>query len=85
VLSHSVAGSEWAALSPSHRDAVPAHRLAKGEEDITEREATILLAEFATVWNELLPVEQTRVVQLLLARVDVREEALEVRIRVAGS
>jgi hypothetical protein len=32
--------------------------------DLTEREVTILLADFATVWNELFPAEQARIVQL---------------------
>jgi lipopolysaccharide biosynthesis regulator YciM len=53
-------------------------------EEITEREVTILLADFATVWNELFPAEQARIVQLLVERVDVRENALEVRIRAEG-
>jgi site-specific DNA recombinase len=58
---------------------------AKREDDaITEREVTVLLAEFATVWNELFPAEQARIVQLLVERVDVQEDALEVRIRAEG-
>ena len=56
----------------------------EGEEEITEREVTILLADFGTVWNELFPAEQARVVQLLVVRVDVHEDALEVRIRAEG-
>ena len=55
---------------------------AKRDDDpITEREVTVLLADFATVWNELFPAEQARIVQLLVERVDIHEEALEVRIR----
>jgi hypothetical protein len=46
---------------------------------ITEREVTVLLAEFATVWSELFPAEQARIVQLLVERVDVLEDALELR------
>ncbi len=42
------------------------------------------MANFATVWSELFPAEQSRIVQLLVERVDVREEALEVRIRAEG-
>jgi hypothetical protein len=58
---------------------------AKRENDeITEREVTVLLADFATVWSELFPAEQARIVQLLVERVDVREGALEVRIRAEG-
>ena len=55
-----------------------------GEDEITEREVTVLLADFASVWNELFPAEQARVVQLLVERVDVQENALEVRIRTQG-
>ena len=56
----------------------------EGEDNITEREVTVLLADFATVWNELFPAEQARIVQLLVERVDVQEDALEVRIRAEG-
>jgi site-specific DNA recombinase len=56
----------------------------EGEDAITESEVTVLLADFATVWSELFPAEQARIVQLLVERVDVREEALEVRIRAEG-
>jgi site-specific DNA recombinase len=56
----------------------------EGEDEITEREVTVLLADFATVWNELFPAEQARIVQLLVERVDVQENALEVRIRAEG-
>jgi hypothetical protein len=56
----------------------------EAEDEITEREVSILLAEFATVWSELFPAEQARIVQLLVERVDVQEEALEVQIRAEG-
>jgi site-specific DNA recombinase len=56
----------------------------EGEDDITEREVTVLLGEFATVWSELFPAEQASVVQLLVERVNVQEEALDVRIRAEG-
>ena len=48
---------------------------------VAEREVTTLLADFATVWTELFPAEQARIVQLLVERVDVLVDALEVRIR----
>jgi site-specific DNA recombinase len=51
---------------------------------LTEREVKILLADFAMLWNELFPAEQARIVQLLVERVDIREDALEVRIRASG-
>ena len=34
----------------------------------------------AAVWRELFPAEQARIVQLLVERVDVQEDALEVRV-----
>jgi hypothetical protein len=56
----------------------------ESEGEITEREVTALLADFAMVWNELFPAEQARILQLLVERVDVQEDALEVRIRAEG-
>jgi site-specific DNA recombinase len=53
----------------------------EGEDEITEREVTVLLADFAMVWSELFPAEQARIVQLLVERVDLQKDALEVRIR----
>jgi site-specific DNA recombinase len=54
------------------------------EDEITEREVTVLLADFAAVWNELFPAEQARIVHLLVERVDVQENAFEVRFRAEG-
>jgi site-specific DNA recombinase len=54
------------------------------EDEITEREVTILLTDFAMVWSELFPAEQARIVQLLVERVDLQEKAIEVRIRAEG-
>jgi site-specific DNA recombinase len=53
-------------------------------DEITEREVTALLADFARVWSERFPAEQARIVQLLIERVDVQENALEIRIRAEG-
>jgi site-specific DNA recombinase len=44
----------------------------------------VVLADFASVWNELFPAEQARIAQLLVERLDVQEDALEVRIRAEG-
>jgi site-specific DNA recombinase len=56
----------------------------ESQDHITEREVTVLLADFATVGSELFPAEQARVAHLLVERVDVLEDALEVRIRAEG-
>jgi site-specific DNA recombinase len=36
------------------------------------------------VWAELFPAEQARIVHLLVERVDIQPDALEVRIRAEG-
>jgi site-specific DNA recombinase len=56
----------------------------ESQDEITEREVTVLLAEFAAVWNELFPAEQARIVQLLVERVDVLDDVIELRIRAEG-
>jgi site-specific DNA recombinase len=56
----------------------------ESQDKIAEREVTTLLADFGTVWSELFPAEQARIVQLLVERVDVQENALEVRVRIEG-
>jgi hypothetical protein len=40
--------------------------------------------QFRHGWSELFPAEQAQIVQLLVERVDVQEDALEVRIRAEG-
>jgi hypothetical protein len=37
----------------------------QGEDEITGREVTVLLTDFAAMWTELFPAEQARIVQLL--------------------
>ena len=39
----------------------------EGEDEITEREVTVLLADFATVWSELFPAEQARIASCWLS------------------
>ena len=36
------------------------------------------------VWDELFPAEQARIVQLLVERVEVHPDGLELRLRVEG-
>jgi hypothetical protein len=35
-------------------------------DEITEREVTVLLGDFATVWSELFPAEQARIVLIII-------------------
>ena len=77
-----VAGRAYLPLTRELRSCAAAKR--DDQHQSTEREVTVLLADFATVWSELFPAEQARIVQLLVERVDVQEDALEVRIRAEG-
>jgi hypothetical protein len=49
-----------------------------------EAEIVGLLADFGSLWAELFPAEQARIVRLLVERVDVSVDGLEVRLRAEG-
>ena len=51
---------------------------------IPEREVLQVLTDFESLWDELFHGEQSRVVQLLVERVDVQPDGIEVRIRTEG-
>jgi DNA invertase Pin-like site-specific DNA recombinase len=51
---------------------------------ITEAEVRNALVEFDALWNELFPAEQSRIVQLLVERVDVSPDGLTIRLRADG-
>jgi site-specific DNA recombinase len=60
-------------------------RAARTEQsDITEAEAREALTQLDPLWDELFPAEQARIVQLLVERVDVRMNGVEVRLRPTG-
>lgn len=42
------------------------------------------LARFEPLWDELFPAEQARIVALLVGRIDVVDEGIDVRLRVDG-
>jgi hypothetical protein len=51
---------------------------------LTESEVRVALQRLDPVWNELFPVEQARVIQLLVERVDVSPEGVDIRLRTEG-
>jgi hypothetical protein len=51
---------------------------------INESEVRDALERLDPVWDELFPAEQQRIVQLLVERVEVREDSLAVRLRADG-
>jgi site-specific DNA recombinase len=57
---------------------------AKAESDISVAEVTGLLADLGSLWPELFPAEQARLLQLLVERVDILEDGLELRLRATG-
>ena len=62
----------WAAANPD------------GESSVPEREVVACITEFAPLWDELFPAEQARLVRLLVARIDVAEDHMAVRLRAEG-
>jgi hypothetical protein len=51
---------------------------------VTDRDVTSSLADFASVCSDLFLAKQARIVQVLVERVDVLHDAMEVRIRAEG-
>ncbi len=52
--------------------------------DTTEADARTALQQLDPLWEELFPAEQARIVALLVERVDIGTEGLNVRLRVDG-
>jgi site-specific DNA recombinase len=56
----------------------------KTNRDIAERDVRDALLEFEPLWNELFPAEQARIVELLVERVDLQPDGIDLRLRVEG-
>jgi site-specific DNA recombinase len=56
----------------------------KSNKDITESEVRNALLTFDPLWNQLFPAEQSRIINLLVERVDVQTDRVDVRLRIAG-
>jgi site-specific DNA recombinase len=52
--------------------------------DLTEAEVQDALDRFDALWEELFPTEQTRIVHLLVERVDIVSEGADIRLRTEG-
>jgi site-specific DNA recombinase len=53
-------------------------------DEIDEREVVEALQRLDPLWEQLFPAEQTRVIQLLVERVHVRLDGLELTLRIEG-
>lgn len=56
----------------------------KSIKGLTERQVGDQLRSFDALWSELFPVEQARIVQLLVERVDLSEKGADIRLRTEG-
>jgi hypothetical protein len=51
---------------------------------LTEADVRSSLLAFDPLWNELFPAEQSRIIELLVERVDVRPDRVDIKLRIAG-
>jgi hypothetical protein len=57
---------------------------ARGDVDIPERDVVKNVTDFAPLWEELFPAEQARIARLLVERVDLAPDGMQVRLRAEG-
>ena len=57
---------------------------AKNELEMPEREVVKTITDFAPLWDELFPAEQARIVRLLVERIDLAPDGMQVRLRAEG-
>jgi site-specific DNA recombinase len=53
-------------------------------QDLSEEEVRQALERLDPLWDELFPAEQARIVQLLVERVDVSPDGIDIRLRIEG-
>jgi hypothetical protein len=53
-------------------------------EELTEVDVRRALEQLDPLWDELFPAEQARIVQLLVERVDVSMDGVDIKLRVDG-
>jgi site-specific DNA recombinase len=56
----------------------------KSVKGMTEATVRSTLQTFEPLWKELFPAEQARIVDLLVERVDVRTDRVDIKLRIAG-
>ncbi|MGZ9219930.1 MAG: zinc ribbon domain-containing protein, partial [Candidatus Binatia bacterium] len=57
---------------------------ARGDVDIPERDVVKTVTDFAPLWDELFPAEQARIVRLLVERINLASDGMQVRLRAEG-
>jgi site-specific DNA recombinase len=56
----------------------------KTDRTLAESEVRGALLEFEPIWNELFPAEQARIVELLVERVDLQPDGIDLHLRIEG-
>jgi site-specific DNA recombinase len=56
----------------------------KTDKALAESDVRAALLDFEPLWNELFPAEQARIVELLVERIDLQPDGLDLRLRVEG-
>lgn len=56
----------------------------KLHKEVTENDVRTALTGFDELWNELFPAEQARIVELLVERIDLKPEKLDITLRIEG-
>jgi site-specific DNA recombinase len=51
---------------------------------VTEDQVRATLVEFSALWDELFPAEQSRIIQLLVERVEIQPDGLSIKLRKDG-
>ena len=60
-------------------------RAVRAQDDtITEAEVRDARLQLNPLWDELFPAEQARIVQLLVERVEITQDGLDIRLRTDG-
>ena len=56
----------------------------KSIKGLTESDVRNSLLAFEPLWNELFPAEQSRIIELLVERVDVQTDRVDIKLRISG-
>jgi site-specific DNA recombinase len=56
----------------------------KQDQGVTEDGVRSALLQFNELWDELFPSEQTRIIELLVERVDLKPDSLDISLKIAG-
>ena len=56
----------------------------EGDEAIPERDVVKAITDLAPLWDALFPAEQARIVRLLVERIDLSPDGMQVRLRAEG-